>query len=187
MVKLYFVGGASGSGKTAILNKLQKLLDNGIKVYDFDDIGVPENADKKWRQKSTEEWLNRLISEEKNALLLGQIVLGEILACPSSEKLGKIDFCFLDVSDFERIKRLKNRKFGADQNMLNWASWLRMHHQDPQWLQHVLKEDCWSDLDFSSWDKIKNWSGKVNIRIFDTTGLSVEKVASTVYLWTKNA
>lgn len=25
--------------------------------HDFDYIGVPENADKKWRQKSTEQWL----------------------------------------------------------------------------------------------------------------------------------
>lgn len=49
-MKLYFIGGASGSGKTAIMPELQKILGSEIKVYDFDDIGVPEGADKKWRQ-----------------------------------------------------------------------------------------------------------------------------------------
>ena len=30
--------------------------------YDFDDIGVPENADKKWRQETTEAWIKLLLS-----------------------------------------------------------------------------------------------------------------------------
>jgi uridine kinase len=46
-MRLYFIGGASGSGKTAVMPHLQELLGNGIAVYDFDDIGVPEGADKK--------------------------------------------------------------------------------------------------------------------------------------------
>lgn len=48
-MKLYFFGGASGSGKTAIVKDLKKMLEDKIKVYNFDDIGVPEGADKKWR------------------------------------------------------------------------------------------------------------------------------------------
>lgn len=82
--------------------------------------------------------------------LLGQIVLGEILSRPSAKQIDKINFCLLDVSDFERIGRLKKRNtYGADQNMLNWAAWLRMHHQDPQWTPHVIQEDAASIMDFS--------------------------------------
>jgi hypothetical protein len=109
MNKLYFIGGASGSGKTAVMPHLKELLGEGIAVYDFDDIGVPEGADKKWRQESTEKWLQKLLSEGKDACLLGQIVLGEILSCPSAKHIDKINFCLLDVSDFERIGRLKKR------------------------------------------------------------------------------
>ena len=70
------------------------------------------------------------------------------------EKLDSINFCLLDVSDFERIQRLKKRHtYGADQNMLNWSAWLRMHTRDPQWTQHVIKDDAWDGLDFSSWDQ----------------------------------
>jgi hypothetical protein len=53
---IYFVTGASGAGKAACIPYLKKLLPN-IKIFDFDEVGVPENADKIWRQKSTEYWL----------------------------------------------------------------------------------------------------------------------------------
>lgn len=69
---------------------------------------------------------------DEDACLLGQIILGEVLACPTAIKLGGINFCFLDVNDFERIQRLKKRNgYGIDQSMLNWSAWLRMHHKDP--------------------------------------------------------
>jgi hypothetical protein len=185
-MKLYFIGGASGSGKTAVIPHLRELLADNIAVYDFDDIGVPEGADKKWRQESTEKWLEKLLSESKNACLLGQIVLGEILACPSAKQMDKVNFCLLDVSDFERIQRLKKRNtHGADQNMLNWAAWLRMHHQDPQWTQHVLKEHCWSSLDFSRWDQLEHWD-KANIHLLETTYYSIEEVAKKVAGWIKS-
>jgi len=48
-MRLYFISGASGSGKTAVMPYLKELLGDGIAVDDFDDIGVPEGANKKWR------------------------------------------------------------------------------------------------------------------------------------------
>jgi len=181
---LYFIGGGSGSGKTAIMPVLQKILGSEIKVYDFDDIGVPEGVDKKWRQESTEKWLQQLLADGKDACLLGQIVLGEILACPSAKKLDGINFCLLDVSDFERIQRLKKRNtYGADQNMLNWSAWLRRYHQDPQWEQHVIKDDSWDDLDFSSWDQQTDWPNTVTTKTIDTTSLDIKKVAEQVAAW----
>lgn len=186
-MKLYFIGGASGSGKTAIMPELQKILGSEIKVYDFDDIGVPEGADKKWRQESTEKWLQQLLSDGKDACLLGQIVLGEIIACPSAKKLDYINFCLLDVSDFERIQRLKKRNtYGADQNMLNWSAWLRMHTRDPQWTQQVIKDASWDGLDFSSWDRSLTWPTNVSTKIIDTTSLDIKEVAEKVAAWINN-
>jgi hypothetical protein len=184
MNAFYFVAGAGGSGKTPIIPDLKKILGTAVSVYDFDAIGVPEEADKKWRQESTEKWLQKLLSDGKDACLLGQIVLGEILACPSAKYMGQINFCLLDVSDFERIKRLKKRgTYGAGQNMLNWSSWLRMHHQDPQWMQHVLKEDCWPGLDFTIWDQLENWDHRTIIKVLDVTKLSINQVAESVANW----
>ncbi len=186
MSKLYFMGGASGSGKTAVMPHLKELLGDGIAVYDFDDIGVPEGADKKWRQESTEKWLQKLLSEGKDACLFGQIVLGEILACPFAKQIGTINFCLLDVSDFERIQRLKKRNtYGADQNMLNWSAWLRMHHQDPQWTPHVIQEDAVSIMDFSRLSALKSYEEVANVKILDTTELALHEVAMKLANWIK--
>jgi len=45
-MELFIISGASGSGKTAILQNLKKQLPSSFSVYDFDDIGVPKNANK---------------------------------------------------------------------------------------------------------------------------------------------
>ena len=187
MTKLYFIGGASGSGKTAVMPNLKELLGDGIAVYDFDDIGVPDGADKKWRQESTEKWLQKLLSEGKDACLLGQIVLGEILACPSAKQIDKVNFCLLDVSDFERIQRLKQRNtYGIDQNILNWSAWLRMHHQDPQWAQHVVKEDAASIMDFTQLSTLKSYEEVANVKILDTTDLALHEVAGQLADWVRS-
>ena len=185
-MRLYFIGGASGSGKTTVMPYLKELLGDGIAVYDFDDIGVPEGADKKWRQESTEKWLQKLLSDGKDACLLGQIVLGEILVCPSAKQIDKINFCLLDVSDFERIQRLKKRNtYGTDQNMLNWSAWLRMHTRDPQWTPHVIQEDAAGIMDFSILPHLANYDEVAAVKILDTTDLALHEVAGELADWIK--
>ena len=186
-MRLYFIGGASGSGKTAVMPHLKELLADGIAVYDFDDIGVPEGADKKWRQESTEKWLQKLLSEGKDACLLGQIVLGEILSCPSAKQIDKINFCLLDVGDFERIGRLKKRNtYGADQNMLNWSAWLRMHTRDPEWTPHVIQEDAADIMDFTRLSALKSYEEVANVKILDTTDLALQEVAGQLVDWVRS-
>ena len=187
MNKLYFIGGASGSGKTAVMPHLKELLGDDIAIYDFDDIGVPEGADKKWRQESTEKWLQKILSKGKDACLLGQIVLGEILSCPSAKQIDKINFCLLDVRDFERIRRLKKRNtYGADQNMLNWSAWLRMHTRDPEWTPHVIQEDAASIMDFTKLSALKSYEEVANVKILDTTDLALNEVAGQLADWVRS-
>lgn len=186
MHQVYFIGGASGSGKTAIQDNLQKSLGENIQVYDFDDIGVPAHADKKWRQEITERWMQRILKEENDVCLLGQIVLGEILATPSANKLGKVHYLLMDVSDIERIQRLRQRDtYGATQDMLNWAAWLRMHHHEPQWAQHVLKQGAWEGLSFSRWDELHDWATLAHVEFLDTSSMHITKVTQKVVEWIK--
>lgn len=181
MTNLYFVAGASSSGKTSVMPYLKQLLQDDTVVYDFDDIGVPDNADKKWRQESTEKWLQKLLDDGKNAFLLGQIVLGELLACPSAKEIGVVNWCLLDVDDFERVLRLKKRNtYGVEQNTLNWASWLRMHHQDPQWARHVIEDDAASLMDFTRISSLKSYEGVANVKIINTTQMSLDEVAKDI-------
>jgi hypothetical protein len=94
---LLLVVGASGSGKTAVLDPLQHELP-GIAVHEFDEIGVPSDAMPSWRQQANEEWLRTIIDHHDGAsavLLLGQTPLGELLATPSAVQLGGIASCCL--------------------------------------------------------------------------------------------
>jgi hypothetical protein len=136
--------------------RAKKLLPDNIKVFDFDDVGVPENADRVWRQKSTEYWIKKTIeyqSNNRDICVCGTSVLGEILASPSMPQVNDIAVCLLDCSDWVRIERLHKRgTYGANQDMLNWAVWLRMHSVDPKWHQDVIKEACWEKMQWNRWD-----------------------------------
>lgn len=183
---LYFVTGASGSGKTACISVLKDKMPIMV-IHDFDDIGVPDNPDKIWRQRSTEQWLQSYLkNREDDFCICGQIVLGEILACPSAKQIDKINILLLDVSDIERIRRLRLRNtYGVNQDMLNWSSWLRMHYHDPQWHQNVIKDACWQNLTFSRWDNANSWDGLASISTIDTTDLSIEQVSDNIINWIK--
>src|SRR3546814_19819454 len=105
------------------------------------------------------------------------MVFCEILCCPSAKYINRVNFCLLDVFYYERILRLKKlNTYGIDQHMLNWSAWLRMHLYDPQWTQHVIKDGCWDGLDFAKWDHLNNWSSLADVKLLDTTNLSILNV-----------
>lgn len=117
---------------------------------------------------------------------LVRLFLGEILACPSAKKIGKVNFCLLDVSDFARIQRLKKRNsYGIDQNMLNWSAWLRMYTRDPEWTPHVIQEYAASIMDFSRLSILRNYEEVANIKILDTTDLALYDIARKLEDWIK--
>lgn len=179
---IYFIIGASGSGKTTCLEPLKRLLPEFM-FYDFDDIGVPNNADKKWRQEATEKWIKKLSQdyESKNACLLGQMVPAEIVSSPSAANLHDIYIILLDCSDEIRIQRLKKRNsYSIDQNTLNWASWLRMHCKNPTWEPHVIKNASSPQMCFEKWSSLKSWKDIANIKIIDTTKLSFYELAKQI-------
>ena len=112
---LYLVTGASGSGKTACLDILRQ-RNPQVVCYDFDDVGVPANPDKVWRHRTTEYWLQRAIQNQAEGLdtcINGNIVLGEVLACPSAPEITRLSVCLLDCADVVRIDRLRARGSGT--------------------------------------------------------------------------
>ena len=123
---LYLVTGASGSGKTACLDILRQ-RNPQVVWYDFDEVGVPASADKRWRHRTTEYWLERAIENQAKGLdtcINGNIILGEVLACPSAPEINRLAVCLLDCADVVRIDRLRARgSNGANMEMLCWAAW----------------------------------------------------------------
>lgn len=54
---MYFISGVSGVGKTVVMEHLKSLLSDGYEVHDFDERGVPDNADHTWRLDETRNWI----------------------------------------------------------------------------------------------------------------------------------
>ncbi len=108
---IFFVGGASGSGKTAVLEPLAARHPE-IRWYDFDEGGVPPDADTAWRQRRCEQWLRTALEHQAAGMdtaISGHVIPGEVLACPSAPRISGFAFCLLDCDDVVRIDRIRAR------------------------------------------------------------------------------
>ncbi len=183
---LFLVTGASGAGKTACMPHLRQLLPE-MPLHDFDERGVPDNADKAWRQQQTENWVQHALAYEAQGqamILCGQVILGEALACPSASLLQGVASCLLDCYDVERIRRLRGRgTHGATQDMLSWAAWQRMHAVDPQWRPDVIRDGGWSAMHWERWRDWQAGDSRWQTWVLDTTALGLEAVAEQVASW----
>jgi len=183
---IFFVTGASGSGKTACMPDLARLLPSA-EVSDFDSLGVPPNADKVWRQQSTEAWLRRgvaLACEGRDLVVCGTTVLGEILACPSAPDAGPLAACLLDCADVLRVARLRERgTHGCTQDMLSWAAWLRLHAVDPGWRPDVVRDVADPDMRRERWAGWQRGDPRWQCPTIDTTALSLPEVAAAIARW----
>lgn len=137
MNKIYFLIGASGSGKSTILNASKNQIENQFDILHFDSIGVPSFDEMKEQFGSIEEWQRvktiEWIEEIKKRYLSKRSVILDAQTRPSFIKEGclKIDvdseIILFDCSDDERKIRLihRHQEELADQNMMNWAAFLR--------------------------------------------------------------
>jgi hypothetical protein len=146
-VVLFLVFGSSGSGKSFSLDVLRRRV-SGLAIHDFDEIGVPSDADTAWRHRATERWVRRALEYEAEGtdLLLGQTPFGELLAAPSAPLLEAISACLVDCDDETRLVRLHERgpewlvrSAGDVDDYVNWAEWMRRHATDPAWRTDVIR------------------------------------------------
>ena len=185
---LFVIMGASGGGKSTALNGLV-LKHPQVTWYDFDAVGVPLDAVKKWRHRTTERWLKMALEHQSHGQdmgLCGGAVFGELLACPSAPQIAGIAGCLLDCGDVVRMDRLRGRNardHGISQDMLNWAAWYRMHAVDPQWRQDVIREDAEPSMQWDRWGQWQRGDARWKIWTFDTTHFVPDEVVKHLSDW----
>jgi hypothetical protein len=179
---LFVVFGSSAAGKTTVLNELRGTVER-LAVHDFDEIGVPADADTVWRHRANEVWVKRALELQADGidlLLAGQSPLGELLASPSAGRLDGIEGLLLDVDDATRVSRLAARGdewVGRSERYLSWAAWMRAHAADRSHMEHVVRiAETEREL---VWDRPHDWQ----IEVLDTTHLSVEDVRDRLVEW----
>jgi hypothetical protein len=183
---IFLLFGSSGSGKTAALEAVRGRLP-GLPCHDFDEIGVPSDADRRWRQEANEAWLKRALAyraEGLDILLAGQTPFGELLATPSAAEAGPATALLLDCSDDVRRARLELRGVGPPlPDLLSWASWLRGHAADPRWRPDVICDDAWEQMRWERWSGWESGDPRWRVRILDTSELTLSDVAERVVAW----
>jgi predicted ABC-type ATPase len=108
----YFITGVNGAGKSTVVPLLRNNLPSSFLVYDFDEVGVPENVDNKWRQKTTAHWMDIAIKNNKKnikTVICGLTKPSEIKEISKTKKGLKVKIAFLDVYSRDIEKRLQNR------------------------------------------------------------------------------
>jgi dephospho-CoA kinase len=133
---LYFLIGASGSGKTSAVRELEKTHPSRLKTFFFDSIGVPSEHEmiKKWgsgegwQRAMTIEWVKKIRSglTSSNALLDGQTRPSFIVEACKLNGVRSYKVILIDCSEDVRRARLLHRGQPelANERMMEWARYL---------------------------------------------------------------
>jgi hypothetical protein len=182
----FLVSGAAASGKSTVAKHLPSRLDNLI-CHDHDERKA---IDEHTRCQQLEEWIQLALThqqEDQDFLLTSHSPFGELLACPSAQRLAGTTACLLDCSDPVRIQRMRNRGFDPrwppTQDVPNWASWHRMHAWDPQWEQRVVVGNGSPKHTYDRWINWKQTDERWQVSVIDTTAANVEMMLDEVAEW----
>jgi hypothetical protein len=186
---LLTICGSSCSGKTTAARACADI--ERLVVHDFDEIGVPSAADVGWRQRSLEQWIQRVLRYQDrglDVLLTGQSPLGEVLASPSATHLNGIAACLLDVEDRQRWHRLESRDPGkwnpdAKRSFIGWAQWHREHATDPQRRPEVITSGGWEKMRWTRWSAWTSSDHRWSVTVVDTTARTVEQSSTDIRQW----
>ena len=143
MKKIFFLIGASGSGKTTATKKLEQRGLANFKILYFDSIGVPSieemeakyGGPEEWQKAKTVEWvriIKRDFLPDTHILFDGQTRPSFIEKACHENGIKEFEVILFDCSDDERKRRLVARGQAnlADKNMMSWARYLRKECQD---------------------------------------------------------
>ncbi len=127
-MNIFFITGTSGAGKTTLMHHLRSSLSSEYyAIYDFDENGVPTDADRAWRIATTSFWLNKAIEnnkQQKTTILCGVSVPSEVLQVIDNNNLPISPFFgFIKIDEVTIKNRLQERGWNEQLivDNINWA------------------------------------------------------------------
>lgn len=142
---ILFLSGASGAGKTSIVEKLKAHYHSSSDYIflHFDSIGIPSfkemieqaGSGEKWQELTTYRWVEKIVAEYKDQQIVvieGQVNLDFIEAACHNFEITRFFIVLIDCDWKTRQYRLihkRNQPELVNQNMNNWANFLRKQAQ----------------------------------------------------------
>ena len=137
---ILFITGASGAGKTYLVEKMEKVIShNRLGYFKFDTIGVPSfeemirkfGSGEKWQENATQQWVKRFATDKTLPPVIifeGQYNLDfAIDACKKFcvEEYRIVVATVPDKVMTERLISMRNQPELVNENMFNWSKFLR--------------------------------------------------------------
>jgi dephospho-CoA kinase len=136
---LLILTGASGSGKTEIVEYLKTASSLPIQYFHFDSVGVPTREEmvsqygsgELWQLAMTKQWISEIKNvhlKQTHVVLEGQMRISYIIEALKENKLSHAKMILIDCTSPVRKARLienRNQPELATEEMMNWASYLR--------------------------------------------------------------
>lgn len=140
---IYFITGASGVGKTTLVEQLQKKYANKHWAFiHFDSIGVPSlqqmekefGSPSAWQKAMTFEWIDRLLTkyDAEKIFFEGQVNLQFIRDGFAKHHFKNYHIVLVDCSEGEMKYRLTYKRAQPElltEDMQNWLRYLRSQAQ----------------------------------------------------------
>ena len=137
--EVYFITGASGVGKTFLVESLQKKYKNRSWAFlHFDSIGVPSLKEMEkefgspsgWQEAKTYEWIDKITNQYKHEkiFLEGQVNLQFIYSAFRKNNFQNFKIVLLDCNENEMAHRLIEKRKQPElvnDKMKNWLLFLR--------------------------------------------------------------
>jgi GTPase SAR1 family protein len=138
--KAIFITGASGVGKTTLVNlvKSKYLHRPDVAIFGFDSIGVPSvdqmiklyGSAPEWQRATTKKWVTKILQEidAPFVILEGQVNLDFIYEAFQDHHFKNFDIILIDCAEEEMLRRLRDDRKQphlANDNMRNWRAYLR--------------------------------------------------------------
>jgi shikimate kinase len=138
-VRFVVLIGASGSGKTTIARAIERDHGAEVRVFYFDQIGVPSvdrmiaecGSSEAWQRAKTFEWMVKLAphcGSGQGVLFEGQTRLSFLAEAAASAGITAYSSLLVDCDDEMRFRRLSVKRQQpelANENMMTWADYLR--------------------------------------------------------------
>lgn len=174
--QLFLITGVNGIGKSSVISHLKRKLDSAsFAVHDFDERGVPDNADREWRKTETAHWMSLAMqntNKNVSTIVCGFMKAGDITFASQGITDLIISVCVLDASPETISKRIASRYTTPE-------SLVELERSTGKILEKFVNDNVWVATKFREEAKENGYY------VLDTNEQNPEQVATNINVWVK--